>query len=91
MTGVAMASGTQAKSKVKNSRIHACCIPAARMVKTVCVASNSPTPNQTAAIHSQREDDAPVVIFLSMSQIVVQSSCENPQMQPITLAMQGTE
>jgi hypothetical protein len=68
MTGVAMASGTQAKSKVKNSRIHAWCIPAARMVKTVCVASNIPTANQMAAIHSQRDDEAPVVVSLPMSE-----------------------
>lgn len=66
-------------------------MPAARMVNTVCVASNSPMPNHMAAIHSQRDEEAPVVTLLSMSKSYFSGAAKIQQMQPITLAMQGTE
>jgi len=91
MTGVATASGAQAKTKVKNSRIQAWCMPAARMVKTVWVALNTPTPNQMAVIQTQREGDAPVVVLPSMSKIVFHFVAEKPTMQPVTLILQATE
>jgi hypothetical protein len=43
-----------------------------------------------AAIHSQREDDAPVVVLVSTLKIVFHFASENPTMQPITLTVQGT-
>lgn len=84
MNGVATASGAQPKNKVKNSRTQAWCMPAARMVKTVWVASKSPTPSQMAANHIQREDETPSLLVLrSMLKIVFQSVSENPTMQRI--------
>src|SRR5207244_5574017 len=91
ISGVPMASGAQPKSKVKNSRIQAWCMPAARMVKTVWVASNSPTPNQIVVIQTQREDDSRLMVLPSMSKIVFHFASEIPIMQPITLTVQATE
>src|SRR5262249_4656324 len=68
INGVATAQGAQDRTRVRNKRLQAWCIPSARIAKTVCVALNRPMASQTKAIQNHRGSKVDACMLRIVSQ-----------------------